>query len=185
MQLTQLVVLGSCLGLSLMCVMIDRVCRAVAVLCRLPTLASVHSNQPTIEVSMQMPLEQQPGTQIVPFLTADIRLCHSQLHLLLCPWQSSVHRVLRALAGRPDAIYQSGIHAVLCCTPCCSKVHPGVLVRPLVRHMMPLQRQSHSLHVKPTWSFKKALQGVIRPQSLSLSSVLGVRNLCWAMLSKL
>ena len=57
---------------------------------------------------MQLPLEQQPGTQIVPFLTAKMLLSHSQLHLLLCPWQSTVHRVLRALAGRPNAIYKSG-----------------------------------------------------------------------------
>lgn len=66
-----------------------------------------------IEVSMQLPLAQASGEQPVPFLMAKMLLNHSQLHLLLCPWQSTVNRVLRALAGRPNAIYQSGVN------PCC------------------------------------------------------------------
>lgn len=89
----------------------------------MPTLASVHSNQAVMDVRMTVPLEQAPDEQPVPFLAAELLLSHSQLHLLLCPWQSSLQRLLQALAGCHSAIYKSGMPSYHLCGSNASSTH--------------------------------------------------------------
>ena len=77
----------------------------------MPTLASVHSKQATIHVEVQ-PLHPESASDMASHglqAAEPLLLNHSQLHLLLCPWQGPLQHTLKAIAGNARAAQAFGM----------------------------------------------------------------------------
>ena len=76
----------------------------------MPTLASVHSKQATISVKIQPAQLTTASDMGLDRLdrAESLQLEHTNVHLLLCPWQAPLQQALKALAGNKKAAQAFG-----------------------------------------------------------------------------